>query len=728
MANRGFDIIDKIHNSIQAVLFESYYSGIDNSNLGYKKISAVDRAWLDTKIKQVKSYNLDVISLDYVPLEEVDKSDELVHALQKKGLIPYVSDSQLNAYGRSSKNAIKREILTLIDESTQDRSLQDAHKYGALPLEYLGYIQKLYNIKNGLPTLRNMRQYAGVIVWLPNEYNDSKELIAWASSLKTIGIKVVFVNNFGTDLNKNSLDPLGIKLDEMDHSLGKNSIVAQDKMMNYETKVSKNIPIYLTPKDAHPLLSLKDNHGNISTLAAITPWGGYAVGDAFMTTIGSNHLWCLNPFTFFQKALGLESLIVPDATTENGKRILFAHLDCDGIAQPNESDPQTLAGDEIYNTILEPYKIPQSVYMVGAEIDSSGINAQESQKLTQLAQKIYALDYVEGGAHIFSNPTFDSRFAFSPQKDISDAIKTINHALMPKDKAIEQKAKTISWSTNLTPLFDMLEYVYAHDLLNINGGDTLIDNQSPWLSLISPMGLERQNYYQIYSGEQSDYAYTNSWNEPFWGYRKVIQTFEKTESPRRLKPIDIYYHFYSGSKDASLKALKDVFAWATKQETIPLFTSEYIKKSMDFYTVSMAQEGDSWLYAGMQNIHTVRAEKENYFVDFNHSTGIVGSRYINNRTYFNFDPQSIAILSVTQKKQDLPYLIDANAPLVAHKGQNKNQTYVFKGYVDLSVDLNIPKGCSVSSTPKEVNQSFQGTKDHLNYKDIKEATIDVLCR
>ncbi|RLA79890.1 MAG: hypothetical protein DRG78_12035, partial [Epsilonproteobacteria bacterium] len=44
--NRGFEVIDKVHDSIEAVLFESYYSGIGPNNT-YKNISSADRKWLD---------------------------------------------------------------------------------------------------------------------------------------------------------------------------------------------------------------------------------------------------------------------------------------------------------------------------------------------------------------------------------------------------------------------------------------------------------------------------------------------------------------------------------------------------------------------------------------------------------------------------------------------------------------------------------------------------------
>ena len=49
-------------------------------------------------------------------------------------------------------------------------------------------------------------------------------------------------------------------------------------------------------------------------------------------------------------------------------------------------------------------------------------------------------------------------------------------------------------------------------------------------------------------------VYTNDWTGPFYGFRDVIDTFRMTGEPRRLKPINLYYHTYSASKVAALKA------------------------------------------------------------------------------------------------------------------------------------------------------------------------------
>ena len=742
VVNRGFEIMDKIHNSLQAVLFESYYHGIENKKLGYETVSADERNWLDKQIKKAKEYGLDIIAVDYLPYNEMNKADELVQKIKKQGFIPYVSDRDLNIYGRSSKNALKREILTLIDETEHDRITQSAHQYGALPLEYMGYIQKLHDInKEGLPKLEDMSQYAGVVVWLSEYYKKPDELIKWAAELKNIGIKVVFVNNFGIEITPNILNPLGIQVVEnISNNLQKNRITYQDKMMGFEMAVPKNIGYYLTPKNVRPLLTIEDTNGNSSTLAAITPWGGYAVGDAFMTEMDDNNIWVIDPFKFFAKALDLKPLIVPDTTTENGDRILFSHVDGDGIMNMTEWNPTMFSGESLYESVFSKYKIPISVSIIGAEIEPDGLYPKISPQLVEIAKKIYALPNVEGASHTFSHPfswgeikdgNLDAKYRldvkgydFSIDREILGSLNYINNDLMPKNKPAELMAKTIFWTGECRPPEDVLEYVYKHNLLNINGGDTTISNSSPWQSLISPIGLERGDYYQIYTGAQNENVYTNDWDGPFWGYKKVIQTFELTDSPRRFKPIDIYFHQYSGSKRASLNALKDVFDWALKQNTFPIFTSEYILKAMDYYTASIANDSDEWLFSGMKDLHTVRLEKRGYTADFKNSKGVLGFKHFEDHTYYHLDDSEAQMLRVSTKRQDAAYLIDANAKVI----QSKNGQLSFKGYVDLRLHFNLPKECTMSSKPVETSRKTEGNEVYLNYKNIKEATVNVSCR
>ena len=746
--NRGFEVIDKVHDSVEAVLFESYVYGLGSGTHPYKNISEADREWLNIHLNKIKSYKLPIIAVDYLDEYNMDRADTAIDIIKNSGMIPYVSNRDLDIYGKSSKNALKREVFTLIDEQRLDRSEAEAHQYGATVLEYMGYMQKLYDINNGLPALKDMMHYAGVVVWLQDKYHSDKVLIEWIVSLQKIGLKVMFANNFAGIEQMSSfklLKKLGIEIKKVKVATGsKVEITTKDKMIGYEIEPSISaVDMHIVPSNAEELLVYRDDNKTSSTLAAIMPWGGYAVNKSFIMGINRDNLWVINPYEFFIKSLRLKPLIVPDTTTQNGKRLLFTHIDGDGIMNRVEWDKQLYSGDTILEHILKGYNIPHSVSVIGAEINPEGLFPKLSDRMIAIVKDMYALENVEAATHTYTHPFYWGKiknenlipeyrlkvknYDFSLYKELRGSIDEINAKLIPDNRP---EAKTVFWSGDCTPRENALTHIYENGMLNINGGDTTISNTTPWLSAIAPMGLERGEYYQIYTGAQNENVYTNNWLGPFWGFKRVVQTFKLTDSPKRYKPIDIYYHIYSGSKRASLNALKYVFDWAIAQDVMPIYTSEYIPKVMDYYTASIAQEDNRWLVSGMNDLKTLRIEKERAGVDLKESNGVLGVKHFETHTYLHLDNSEKHIVSTkdTKSYKKRAYLVSANAKVVDSQIQEKKQRYSFDGYVDLKLEFNVPKGCSVNSTPK-ATETLKGeeSKISLYFKNSKKAVVNVLC-
>jgi hypothetical protein len=46
---------------------------------------------------------------------------------------------------------------------------------------------------------------------------------------------------------------------------------------------------------------------------------------------------------------------------------------------------------------------------------------------------------------------------------------------------------------------------------------------------------------------------------PTGGYIHTIETFKRTETPRRLKPMNIYYHLFCGDYPDATKVLREVY-------------------------------------------------------------------------------------------------------------------------------------------------------------------------
>jgi hypothetical protein len=168
-----------------------------------------------------------------------------------------------------------------------------------------------------------------------------------------------------------------------------------------------------------------------------------------------------------------------------------------------------------------------------------------------------------------------------------------------------------------------------------------------------------------------------------------------TDEPYRLKPINIYYHFYSGSKLASFKALDEVYSWAVKQKTSKLYASQYIKKARGFYRTAIATIKGGYEVKNSGFLRTVRFD-EKVYINIKKSRGVAGFKHHKNRTYVTLDSRENHFVAVEHYQQnDAPYLIDSNGWV--SKITHKNNHYIFKLKANVALEANfyLPKGCQL---------------------------------
>lgn len=749
--NRGFDIIDEIHEDIEAVLFESLFNGLSSKDLSYKEVSSVDRAWLKAQIKKVKSYNIPLIAVDYLPpnSKKIAKNIQDIEAL---GVIPYIADKDLQRIGKSSKNATKREVLLLYDDTQFDGTPNDDKVYStaflqlSMPLEYMGYVPILKPISSWEPTAIDSDRYAGAIIWINGQYSikNPKKFQEQLLALYTNKIKMLILESLSAEKHHKLFKTLAIdvKQTEGGSSKEKKSVTCQDGFTGFEIEpfIPSSSELY-GAKNSTPICTL--NIGNKrSVIAAITPWGGYGFEGMLTMNIDKQDMWIANPFKLIRETLRLPHIPIPDVTTENGRRLLFVHIDGDGIMNRAEWNPKKFSGEVLLEEIFTKYDIPISLSIIEAEIAPYGLYPEISQKLEKIAQDIYTLPNIEPATHTFTHPFFWQKivngrlnpeyrlavkdYNFSVNREINGSLSYINAKLTPKGKS---GAMTF-WSGDCLPKVDVLEYMYKNGFLQMNGGDTTITNRTPWLGYVAPLGLKRGDYYQIYTGAQNENVFTNDWLGPFWGFKRVIQTFKLTDVPRRLKPIDIYFHIYSGSKRAALNALRAVFDWAIKQSVMPVYTSYYIPKVMDFYEIAIARaqnSKDRWLLSGTQSLHTIRIRDKEY-VDINKSTGVIGTKQHLSSRYIHLDSNNTHILRLETKDREQNYLVDSNSRVEFYSREHNSSKLHFVGNVPVEIRYHLLGGCRLDVKPKAPHRRSANSIVELQYDKAKDVYVTVLCR
>jgi hypothetical protein len=744
--NRGFEVIDDVHEMVEAVVIESLFWGVSGDNLDYTKVSEEDRKWLKGEMKKLASYGLPVIAVDYLPSNEKEKIRKGMAAIEALGAIPYIGDRHLLSFGSSSRNAVKREVLLLYDDTEFDGTDDDdkvnstAFHQLSVPLEYMGYIPVLKPVTTWKLRQSDASRYAGAVVWLTGTYTmkHPRQFTKQVESLYSSGMKLLMLESLDAGKHHEIFQLLGIKTRELQHTQRAKLIYDRSSMgFEIDPYMPSDNMLYRCKK-AIPLCQVQ--YGKERTLlAAVTPWGGYAFDGTIMTSINKQDLWIANPFRLLRRTLRLPEIPIPDVTTENGRRLLFSHVDGDGIMNRAEWNPDLFSGEVLYEKVFSHYPVPISVSIIEGETAPYGLYPKLSPTLEKIASKIFALPNIEPATHTYTHPFYwgkiiqgnlDPKYRlkvknythFSVDREIGGSLAYINRKLAPKGK----RARMVFWSGDCMPLASTLSYVYRNHFLQINGGDTTINNKDPWLSQVAPLGLQRGNYYQVFTGAQNENVYTNDWLGPFWGFKRVIQTFKHTDAPRRFKPIDIYYHLYSGSKRASLKALKTVYEWAISQEVMPVYTSEYIPKVMDYYAVSIAKEGEQWRVCGTRSLRTLRISSA-YHADFNASDGVIGEKRHLKSRYLHLDTDKCHTVRLKREEGRMSYLSDANGRVVNCQREQKRTKMVLHAHVPLEMRFHRTKACQIEVDPPAETTSLKGESVLYRYTTRKDANVTIEC-
>lgn len=482
------------------------------------------------------------------------------------------------------------------------------------------------------------------------------------------------------------------------------------------------------------------------------PWGGFILDPNVLYEIPGtgDARWVVDPFAFLQQSLRLPAVPVPDTTTENGRRLLLAHVDGDGFPSLAEFPGSPLAAQVLLKEVFEAYRFPQTMSVIEAEVAPHGLHPGLSPRMEEVARKMFRLPHIEVASHSYSHPfLWDTSVQHGLFKDNPEAALSlqvpgyttdltreivgssgyINERLAPKDKPV----KILQWTGDTAPNAEALEITYGAGLLNINGGDTSISRANPSLTAVGALGIRKNGLLQVYAPVTNENIYTNLWTGPFYGFERAIETFEMTGSPRRIKPVGIYYHVYSASKPAALKALKKVYDWALAQPLHPVRTTEFITKVQDFHDYAIARDGEGWrLRSSNGALRTVRLPPALGQPQPAASRAVAGWRQGNEGNYVHLSGPA-AFLQTGNQPAAAPYLFEANARLADWQVQEGGRRVQFKlqGHVPLEFALGNTQACQVRANQRTLTAqrpAAQGPAAVQQFKLSDAATeIQILC-
>ncbi|MBU3918197.1 hypothetical protein KKA14_21920 [bacterium] len=617
----------------------------------------------------------------------------------EKSLIDITLDAYLKGMVSNEKlpyREIKRKILGIYDS----RGLLERFQYNkiqmhaAMILNHYGYVVEPMDIrKESLPNDKEMEEYDTILTWFTEPSIPSAiEYLIWIEKQAAKGKKLIIIGytglevgdktgeNYPYDLKARLLRLIGLEYRGFSRRGGpkvyvdkKNSdmIEFERKLETYPGKYSWIVP--LEDKEVKTWLRIghKDFPNGRSSVVTTSPNGGYVMdGYAIWQEPeqqNARYKWLINPFFFFAEIFRNQNIPVPDPTTKNGKRVFFSHIDGDSFHSFSQIQKGKYSSEVLLDFFInEIPEIPVGVSFVVAEIDNLGVEGSEpymvdpkapkasdnkpvyiehgrgNTRLMETAKRIAALPNIELASHTYHHPlewrtkNKTSSYKLSPFNEdfeIRGSIDFVNKHFAPNDK----KVKVLYWTGDTTPTINAFEILDEIGVDNLNGGDGVYDDHYNSLTSVSSYARKAGKYWQIFTCQSNENMYTNLWREDFNGLANVIETFERTEKPRRLQCANLYYHFYSGDKVAALNALRKVYRWARDQNCEMVFPSEYIAMVKGYLKTRIFQIKEGrYVVANRGQLNTLRLDKGD--VDEENSIGVVKVDAINDSYYISLDP------------------------------------------------------------------------------------------
>ncbi|MGY4724563.1 sugar ABC transporter [Burkholderia pyrrocinia] len=728
-------------NVLYAVLGQSLVRGFTNGDdpRSIRDVAAADRtARVDAAQAFMRETHVPVLSLEICPRTDRACARTTAAQVVATGVTPYVTGAGRDVVGIGALEVLPRKVLivqnrdadTPLDETLGVRDL-------AMPLNYLGYDVEYADLNAPLPADIAPDRYAGVVAWIEGaEPIDPAKWQRWVDARIADHLPIAFMGRFGFDAAQE--EGAALDLQPVPGPLAAPvSVVMRDPMMGFEIDPkpdARDLVGMRVGSRSRPLLRLSAAGANIDA-AAITPWGGYTLSP--YTVVSLNGIgqtrWAIQPISFVNAALRLVQMPSPSVTTENGRRLVMTHVDGDGYASRVEFPGADYSGDALYQRIFTRYKVPMTLSVIEGEVGPSGLYPKLSPRLEALARQMFALPWVQIGSHTYSHPfqmadldmTTGARvdhaknaergnggdtafslnipgYTFNLDREIAGSIDYIDSRLAPPGKRTE----VLQWPGDCEPPAIAVRKAYAAGVQNINGGDTIIRKSVNSWTHIAPIGVDKgPGAYQVYAPNQDENIYTNNWLGPFYGFTQVLETYDMTEHPFRFKPIDIYYHMYSGTKIASLQALDRIYSTVLKQPVLPVYITDYTHKVLDWRSFAVAREvtangaAGAWVVRGngdVRELHWPRNDAPNLRA----SPGVTGYAPGPDGTYIHVADGAARVVlgsgSQVHGAGGLPYIAEANGFVRHFRRTADGMSFEFGSYYQPFVKLGDAQHCRVS--------------------------------
>lgn len=608
-------------------------------------------------------------------------------ATDATGLAPSVPSNSLQLTGREAlvqKREIPRHVLVIHGWNSVETEKPPSWPIDTItayllqtPMEWLGYEADYLDIGREELPLEPAGKYAAILFDPDVDIPFEKELAAaeWLLKAKEKNIPLLVAGALpfeSEDALRLVARGLGLRgsLEAVPKISGATLTKVEHAMVMGETTVQPRQTMFhdlSAPEGAQVLIGLQGRavdgklvHYDPLFLAS---WGGMWLDPYLSFGASANtSLFYADPYKVMAALLGKNGPVpAPDTTTRDGRRLFYSHIDGDGFVTESTLRGRPLCGELVRDRILKKYPFPVTVSVIEAEVRAlvEGMDEGDVGKFTAVARSIFALPNVQAATHSFSHPycwdpadpnpggydtpnlTLRSSVGYDhidPVREIRGSTEYINRDLLPPDKRVE----LMLWSGNCRPGTVALAACREMGLENMNGGNTIVGRRYPGLSGVAPRVMPWGDDLQLYAANQNEFMYANGWQGPFFGgFADVADTFERTESPRRLKPVNVYYHFYSATSLSALRALEKIHDWCASHELHSVTAVQYARMVRDARRTRIFELGPRhWLLVNQGDLRTFRLPAYLGRPDMARCKGVTGSHVHQDAVYIHTSGQT----------------------------------------------------------------------------------------
>ncbi|MFP4520771.1 MAG: polysaccharide deacetylase family protein [Fibrobacterota bacterium] len=631
------------------------------------------------------------------------------------------------------------------------------HRNLEFTFNYLGFRLEYLDISGKIPEPVEPGEYAAVFSWFnSDEISNAEEYAIFLNGCLKKGTRIIIWGSPGLSadrktgkkipevLVRNIFSGMGIRYDgDYYKDPLRNRILYEDTaFFNFEKPLKAPAVEILKARNIDPLnkvrlkLMVKGVSRSKSDACITGRKGSIALGDFLMEQKAypgaENDItiygFTINPFTFFNEALGKNNKPAMDFCIRNGKRIFYSHIDGDGFSSLSITSPGKLCGEVILEEALKKNPLPVSASFITAMIDP---RYKGSNTRIEVFKKIASLPNIEIATHTFSHP-----FVWSNEQK-KQAAKVYEHYNIPipgypevdMEKEIAGSAafldslatpykKTcpiIFWSGNCRPESDALYHADKAGLLNMNGGTARYDRKFNSVAHLSPLIRQVGKWRQIYTSNSNDAIYTNVWKGPYNGFQQVIETFENTGSPAVIRPVNVYYHFYSGEKFSSLNALKKIYRHCLENEDLsPMFASDYSALVNGFMSSRIHRGDNGWVIEDYGNCLTVRFDDWKGIPDEAASKNITGFRIFKGSLYVFLKKAGKAVIRFIPAEKEKGIVLSRTSAEILSYSKNKGAVKtVFRNWNDASFIFRNKGGVKLKASYAGIPAKVQTLEDGL---------------